>query len=184
VLVDFAREAEFAAWRAIDDVVMGGVSQSRLQRTGPGIASFTGRVSLEHGGGFASVRCAPRSWPTAGASAFVLRCRGDGHRYKFTLRVDDGFDGVQYQARFEPPRDSWADVELPLGAFAASFRGRPVPGAGPLDPARVRQLGLMISDRQAGEFELQVQWIGALTPTCGHPHPGPLPQAGEGVKRE
>jgi NADH dehydrogenase [ubiquinone] 1 alpha subcomplex assembly factor 1 len=165
VLVDFARDADLAAWRAIDDVVMGGVSCSRLQRAAPGIASFTGRVSLEHGGGFASVRCAPQAWPTAGASAFVLRCRGDGHHYKFTLRVDDGFDGVQYQARFEPPRDAWTDVELPLVAFTANFRGRPVPGAPALDPARVRQLGLMISDRQAGEFELQLQWIAAaLTP--------------------
>jgi len=165
VLFDFAREADLAAWRAIDDVVMGGVSCSRLQRTAPGVTSFTGHVSLEHGGGFASVRCAPQVWPTAGASAFVLRCRGDGHHYKFTLRVDDGFDGVQYQARFEPPRDSWTDVELPLGEFAASFRGRPVPGARPLDPARVRQFGLMISDRQAGKFELQLQRIASLTLT-------------------
>jgi NADH dehydrogenase [ubiquinone] 1 alpha subcomplex assembly factor 1 len=164
VLVDFARDADLAAWRAVDDVVMGGVSQSRLQRTAPGVASFIGTVSLEHGGGFASVRCAPRDWSTDGASAFVLRCRGDGHRYKFTVRVDDGYDGVQYQARFEPPRDAWTDLELPLGAFAASFRGRPVPGAGPLDPARVRQLGLMISDRQAGAFELQLRGIAALTP--------------------
>jgi hypothetical protein len=165
VLVDFARDADLAAWGPIDDVVMGGVSQSRLRRTAPGVASFAGIVSLEHGGGFASVRCAPRAWPTAGARAFVLRCRGDGHRYKFTLRIDDGFDGVQYQARFEPRRDAWTDVELPLDAFAASFRGRPVPGAPPLDPARVRQFGLMISDRQAGAFELQLRWIAALTLT-------------------
>jgi hypothetical protein len=162
VLVDFARDGDLAAWSPVDDVVMGGVSHSRLQRTAPGVASFTGTVSLEHGGGFASVRCPPRDWPTTGASAFVLRCRGDGHQYKFTVRTDDGYDGVQYQARFEPPRDTWTDLELPLDAFAASFRGRPVPGAGPLDPARVRQLGLMISDRQAGAFELQLQRIGVI----------------------
>jgi hypothetical protein len=161
VLVDFARDADIAAWAPVDDVVMGGVSQSRLQRTAPGIASFIGIVSLKHGGGFASVRCAPRAWSTAGARAFVLRCRGDGRRYKFTLRTDDGFDGVQYQASFEPPRAAWTDVALPLDAFAASFRGRPVPGAPALDPARVRQFGLMISDRQAGAFELQLQWIAA-----------------------
>jgi hypothetical protein len=35
-----------------------------------------------------------------------------------------------------------------------------VPDTSPLDPAQVRQLGLMISDRQAGPFELLVDWIG------------------------
>ena len=72
-----------------------------------------------------------------------------------------GFDGVQYQARFHPPRGEWAEVELPVARFVAVFRGRPVPGAGPLDPARIRQLGFMVSDRQAGPFELLLEWIDA-----------------------
>jgi monofunctional biosynthetic peptidoglycan transglycosylase len=29
-----------------------------------------------------------------------------------------------------------------------------------LDPAAVRQVGLLIADRQAGPFELAVRWIG------------------------
>ena len=91
-------------WHAIDDVVMGGVSQSTLQRYSRGIACFGGVVLLEHGGGFASVRTEPRKWNTAGAQAFVVRCRGDGRRYKFTVRTDDGLDGVQYQSRFAVAR--------------------------------------------------------------------------------
>jgi hypothetical protein len=38
-----------------------------------------------------------------------------------------------------------------------------VPGAPPLDPGRVRALGLMLSDGQAGAFELLVDWIAAET---------------------
>ena len=159
-LLDFDDAAELATWRPIDDVVMGGVSRSSLTQSAPGIARFSGLVSLDHGGGFASVRTQARVWPKAGVAAFVLRCRGDGGMYKFTVRVDDGFDGVQYQARFVPPRDEWTTVVLPLAEFVASYRGRPVPGARPVDPAQVRQLGLMISDRQAGPFELLVDWIG------------------------
>lgn len=159
-LIEFEQDTDFEAWRAIDDVVMGGVSRSTLQRYAPGIASFSGIVSLDFGGGFASVRTQPRAWATAGTESFVLRCRGDGRQYKFMVRVDDGFDGVQYQARFSPPRGQWVELDLPVDRFVASFRGRPVPGAGPLDPARIRQLGFMISDRQAGPFELLVEWIG------------------------
>ena len=160
-LVDFACSDATMDWHPIDDVVMGGVSQSALQPYSPGVACFRGVVSLEHGGGFASVRTAPRKWNTAGARAFVVRCRGDGRQYKFTVRTDDGLDGVQYQSRFQPPQGKWAEVELPITSFAASFRGRPVAGAGPLDAAMVRCIGLMVSDRQAGRFELLLEWIDA-----------------------
>ena len=107
-LVDFATTTPFDAWQPIDDVVMGGVSRSQFKQASHGIASFSGLVSLDHGGGFASVRTKPQAWATGGAEAFMLRCRGDGRQYKFTVRADDGFDGVQYQARFAPPRSEWA----------------------------------------------------------------------------
>jgi hypothetical protein len=135
------------------------VSRSTFKQAARGIASFCGVVSLDYGGGFASVRTRPQAWATGGAESFRLHCRADGRQYKFTMRTDDGFDGVQYQARFAPPQDEWTTVVIPVTDFTASFRGRPVPGAPPLDPARIRQLGLMISDRQAGPFELLVDWI-------------------------
>ena len=160
LLLDFDDPLEVAAWRPVDDVVMGGVSSSGFAIAEPGIARFSGRVSLENSGGFASVRTPPRDWQTAGAGAFVLRVRGDGKQYKFTLRTGDGFDGIQYQARFQPPPGEWTEIRLPVAAFVASFRGRTVPFAPALDPARVRVLGLMISDRQAGEFELLIDRIG------------------------
>lgn len=159
-LLDFDDPADAALWRPVDDVVMGGVSRSTFGLAAPGIARFAGHVSLENSGGFASVRTPSRAWDAAGARAFVLQVQGDGRQYKFTLRTGDGFDGIQYQARFQPPAGAWTCVRLPVEAFAASFRGRPVPAAPALDPAQVRTLGLMISDRQAGAFELLVDRIG------------------------
>lgn len=159
-LTDFGSDDELALWQPIDDVVMGGVSRSSFTHAAPGVARFAGRVSLENSGGFASVRTRPAARDTAGALAFWLRVRGDGHAYKFTLRLDDGFDGVLYQQRFTPPAGEWCELRLPVESFGASFRGRPVPGAPPLAPERVRTLGLMISDRQAGPFELLLAWVG------------------------
>jgi hypothetical protein len=163
VLLDFDDDVEIALWTPVNDVVMGGMSRSAFELAAPGIARFRGVVSLENSGGFASVRTAPRGWNSSGASAFVLRVLGDGHAFKFTLRTDDGFDGVQYQSRFTPPAGEWQEARLAVASFAATFRGRIVPGPAPLDPARVRALGLMISDRQAGPFELLVDWIGVET---------------------
>ena len=158
-LLDFEDPAELALWRPVDDVVMGGVSHSWFDLTEPGTARFAGSVSLENSGGFASVRTIPRAWDTEGAVAFLLRVRGDGHHYKFTLRTNDGFDGIQYQARFAPPAGEWTDVRLTVDTFVATFRGRRVPLAPRLDAGSVRALGLMISDKQAGGFELLVDRI-------------------------
>jgi NADH dehydrogenase [ubiquinone] 1 alpha subcomplex assembly factor 1 len=159
-LVDFEDPGNVRLFRPIDDVVMGGRSSSRLEAGPAGVARFVGHVSLENNGGFASVRSAPRDWQLAGAMAFALRVRGDGRTYKFTLRVDDGFDGLQYQARFTAT-PVWTEIRLPLASFAASFRGRLVPEAPPLDPARIRTIGLMLSDRQDGDFELLIASIEA-----------------------
>ena len=163
VQLDFDDDADITQWMTVNDAVMGGVSRSAFERAGPGIARFRGVVSLENSGGFAAVRTSPRPWNSAGASAFVLRVLGDGRVYKFTVRTDDGFDGIQFQSRFTPPAGEWHEARLPVASFAATFRGRIVPGSAPLDPARVRALGLMISDRQAGPFELLVDWIGVET---------------------
>jgi hypothetical protein len=159
-LFRFDTDASVAAWQAIDDVVMGGVSRSRLHYDPAGHAVFDGVVSLENRGGFASVRSRPSTLGVPGALDYVIEARGDGRRYKLNLRTDDGFDGVNYQAGFAPPT-AWSVLRLPIASFRASFRGRPVAGAPPLDPARVRQIGLMIADRQAGPFALAVRSIAA-----------------------
>jgi hypothetical protein len=159
ILFDFASAASVAEWSSIDDSVMGGVSRSRLRFAG-GHAVFEGSVSLNHNGGFASVRSRPRDLGLPGAGHYVLQLRGDGKRYKLNLRADDSFDGINYQAAFVTTAETWTLLRLPLSLFAPSFRGRPVPDAPPLDPARVRQLGLIITDRQAGPFALDIRTIG------------------------
>jgi NADH dehydrogenase [ubiquinone] 1 alpha subcomplex assembly factor 1 len=87
--------------------------------------------------------------------------RGDGKRYKLNLRTSDGFDGVVYQAAFETQPGAWLTAELPLSDFAPRLRGRPASGM--LDRAHVSSLGLLISDRQAGPFRLEVEPIAATS---------------------
>lgn len=94
--------------------------------------------------------------------AYLLTVWGDGHTYKLNLRIDSGFDGVNYQAAFTPASGLWTQVVLPLATFDPNFRGRRVPGAPPLQPAEVKQVGLMISDRQAGAFRLLVKTLEAV----------------------
>lgn len=158
----FDRPEAVAAWSAIDDRVMGGVSRSALRFDPVGHAVFSGQVSPDHNGGFASVRAAVSPPPTGDVDAIELVVRGDGHRYKLNLRTDRGFDGVSYQAAFAPPAGVWVRLRLTIDAFQPSWRGRAVPDAPPLRGARIEQVGLMIADRQFGPFALAIATIRAL----------------------
>jgi hypothetical protein len=160
VLFDFADPHTAQEWRAIDDRVMGGVSRSTLRHDAAGHAVFEGTVSLARGGGFASVRSSPGDRGHGEAEVCVIEVRGAPKPFKLSLLTDDGFDSLNYQASFAPKGTDWQTLHLPLADFRASFRGREVTNAPPLDPARIRQVGLMIAARQPGAFALDIRRIG------------------------
>ena len=148
-------------WSSIDDVVMGGISRSRME-VEDGVAVFRGVLSLENNGGFASVRSRPADHDLSGFRAISVRVRGDGHRYMLRLRTSASFDGVSYEAPFEPGDDEWTTVVIPFDAFRATYRGRLVRDYPALDPSRVKTFGIMIADKQEGPFRLEVESISAV----------------------
>lgn len=160
VLFDFTDPNVANAWHAIDDRVMGGFSRSSLRSAPGGHAVFEGEVSLERNGGFASIRSSPGDRGLTGAETCLIEVRGDPKQFKLSLLTDDGFDSLNYQAKFSPADSTWQTLRLPLASFGASFRGREVPDVPPLDPARIRQVGLLIAARQVGPFALQIRRIG------------------------
>jgi monofunctional biosynthetic peptidoglycan transglycosylase len=139
--------------QVINDDVMGGQSRSKLLRTATGLL-FEGEVSLANGGGFASFRAPLRLPPDV--AALTVACRGDERRYRFVLRTDEGRGAAQYQAPFVAPR-SWTTLRFVTGHFVARFRGRPVE-APPLSFADVRAFGLLISERQSGPFQVELEF--------------------------
>jgi monofunctional biosynthetic peptidoglycan transglycosylase len=160
-LFDFQAATNSPAWEVVNDDVMGGVSTSQFQVLTNGCAVFSGTVRLENNGGFASVRSAPVRENLTGLTAFVLRVRGDGRRYKLTVRTDAGFDTPLYQCAFTTRRGEWEEHRLAFSDFVRTFRGRVLTDVPPLNPARVNSVGFLISDKQAGPFRLEIGWIKA-----------------------
>ncbi len=160
-LFDFHTRTDAAAWQVVNDDVMGGVSTCSFTVTND-VAVFRGEVSLENNGGFASVRSLPARHDLAGCDTFVIRVRGDGHRYKFTARTDPSFDSAIYQIVFPTKKGEWEEHRLPMKDFVPTFRGSVLSGEPPLDPAKVTSVGFLISDKQAGAFRLEVAWIKTL----------------------
>lgn len=161
LLFDFSTDRDIDAWMPVNDVVMGGVSHGKLEATGNGTAAFTGFVSLEQGGGFASVRSRPHPYDLSAHAELELRVRTDGRRYKINLRTDVRSNGILYTAIIQARAGDWQTVRLPFEDFRPTFRGRASPEAAPLDLSGVTSLGLMISDRQSGPFCLELATIGA-----------------------
>ncbi len=159
-------------WGAVDDVVMGGVSDSQLVLMTEG-AEFRGNVSTSNNGGFASVRT--RNFePAIDLSNFTgveLRVKGDGQRYKFLLRSDVGWDAVGFAHSFDTVAGEWMTVRVPFGEMVPVFRAKTLKDGSRLNAKMVRSLQLMLSKFEydgvlnptfrAGEFSLMVRSIGA-----------------------
>lgn len=141
-------------WIIVNDDVMGGRSSARIEATDSGIR-FTGDLSLENNGGFSSTRHLLAEPPT-GMDGVRVELKGDGRDYQLRLRQERRFDGVAWSAPFGTDGE-WQTVEIPFSEFEPVFRGRSVPQAGPVDAAAVTQIGIMLADKQAGPFTLEIR---------------------------
>jgi monofunctional biosynthetic peptidoglycan transglycosylase len=165
-IIDFANPEE-VRWTIVNDGVMGGLSTSDLELTAEGTTLFTGYLSLENNGGFASVRAAFEDMDLSEFEGVRARIRGDGRSYQIRWRLDGSFDGVSYAAEFETTTGEWTEIDLPFERFQPTFRGRVPRGVGPLDPARIRQMGILIGDKREGSFKLEMAWIKAYVGNSG-----------------
>lgn len=161
IILDFT-EKTTDSWQAVDDRIMGGCSQSHPKYIDGIGLRFTGNVSLENNGGFASIRSVPGRYDLTQYSGLKLRLRGDGKSYKLSLRTDLFFDGISYLSTFATEKDTWQDVCLPFEAFAPTHHGIELSTVAPLDTGNITSFGLFISGRQEGPFQLDIAWIGGI----------------------
>ncbi len=166
-------------WGAVDDVVMGGVSESGI-RLMPGYAVFSGNVSTDNSGGFASVRTRnfDPSLDLSNYRGIELRIKGDGQRYKIFARTEAKWDGVGYAFSFDTKPQEWMTIQVPFRDLVPIFRAKTVADAQPIDLSQICSFQLMLSkfeyDRQLnprftpGLFSLEIESIvaydGRITP--------------------
>lgn len=161
LVFDFTKPDDRNQWRPINDTVMGGVSASQLETTKEGFALFTGTVSLENNGGFASLQSKPSAYDFIGYEGIAIRVKGDGKRYKFSLKSNIFLDSPRYEAAFTTDQGVWATVTIPFNTLVPTFRGRVLTNETPLDISKVKSFSFLISDKQAGPFRLEIDWVKA-----------------------
>jgi Complex I intermediate-associated protein 30 (CIA30) len=175
-LFDFTEPDQdlLSAWMAVNDGVMGGVSDSALQIVN-GRAFFKGNVSIDRGGGFASIRTQnfnpPLDLSNYQGISLKVRGSGAGQRYKLFLRPSEQWDGISYGYSFDTNANSFSDLRIPFSNLMPVKRAKIVNDAPPLERRQVSSIQIMLSKFEydgglnpsfrPGEFELELCSIGA-----------------------
>lgn len=155
---DFSELDAVGAWQIVNDDVMGGVSQADWFQEDEYVV-FTGDVSLENNGGFASVRVGFRPSDISDYDGVALKVRGDGQTYAFGLRDRSRFEHrLQFETTLSDA-DEWETIFIPFEDLTATWFGRDVPNANPYDPSAARGMTLIISDGYEGEFRIEIESI-------------------------
>jgi NADH dehydrogenase [ubiquinone] 1 alpha subcomplex assembly factor 1 len=161
-LFDFASPNAAQKWQAVNDGVMGGVSEGRFKITDDETLQFSGTLSLENNGGFASVRTKPAELNIKAGDVIVVRVKGDGREYVLNLYTKSRQMAFSYRAPLPTTKDEWTEVAVPLKEFIPTAFGRRVQGMGQVEPSQINGMGFMLSDKKPGPFTMQVDSVSVL----------------------
>jgi hypothetical protein len=149
-------------WSVVNDTVMGGVSSGQLV-VDDGPLVFSGELSLDNNGGFASIRRSviePRvaaKWSGQPGPRIVVE--GDGRTWAVEVRTDDPAEG--WIASLPTSPDSITDATIPWTTFEPVTRFLdPREVDGPLDVRRIVSIAFYLVDGIEGPFRLGLVSIG------------------------
>lgn len=160
-VTDFSDAGAAKRWVSVNDNVMGGVSTGKFRISNDKTLEFSGKLSLENRGGFASIRTNPENLGLEGYDTIAVRVRGDGRTYYLDLRSSTLFGAASYRAPLNTQEDTWQEIRIPLRDFKYSAFGTPIAGAEPITAGEVRSVGFTVADKKAGPFRLEVARIAA-----------------------
>lgn len=160
-LFDFVAVGSSDGWSVVNDTVMGGVSSGELAEI-DGVLVFSGELSLDNNGGFASVRSPMIDQQSAAAWASRVGPRievdGDGRTWTVEVRTD-GVEGG-WISTLSTSSDAVTDTVLPWTSFVPVSRFLdPREADGPLDPSRLSTIAFYLVDGVEGPFRLGIRSI-------------------------
>ena len=147
-------------WSIVNDNVMGGISNSDLYITDENNLMFFGNVSLKNNGGFDSSRLGFGKGKLKNIKSFQIRLKGDGKKYKFRLR--ESYRSSNYSTDFDTKSGIWTSIEILVSDLNPMFMGYYSRNAKKLEIENISSLGFQISDKQEGEFKLEIMHVKAL----------------------
>ena len=147
-------------WRVVNDDVMGGLSKSELIRIDKNkFYTFRGDISLDNNGGFASIRSPQKEYNFRNYKGIEIKFRGDGKIYGITLSEDYRFTGFYYHHSFLTRIDEWSILQIDFNHFLPEYFGKPFEYSRKVDVEDIKEISVVISDKQEGSFKLDIDYI-------------------------
>ena len=161
MLIDFTDKKAGHQMNVVNDGVMGGLSRGTIEMTDNDSLLFKGNISLQNNGGFSSFRIAGKLWDLSAWKGVEILVKGDGRTYGLRATTDETFlrSSVSFTADFKTVKDEWVKLQIPFSKMKASWRGRKLDRN--FDPAQIKGLGIILADKQAGKFALEIKSISA-----------------------
>ncbi|MGF1788614.1 CIA30 family protein [Photobacterium swingsii] len=155
IMIDLTRPNEHQQWKATNDNVMGGVSQGQLTFDDES-SRFWGEISLDNNGGFSSINRAIDDPLPPKVDRVAVSFIGDGRRYQLRLATWKNGNKITYKHEFTTIKGQQQEKAFDLNKFQAVFRGRLINNAPELTAQDIKQVGLLIADKQPGPFALNL----------------------------
>jgi NADH dehydrogenase [ubiquinone] 1 alpha subcomplex assembly factor 1 len=154
---DFTKDAAMNNWYVVNDGVMGGLSEGKMEINKEGQGVFSGTISLENYGGFSSVRYRlPEPIGTKDYKEVVLKIKGDGKEYQFRI-TDEIRKRYSYIKSFTT-NGSWQEIPIPLDVFYPSYRGRSLDLPN-FNGDILQEITFLIGNKKAEKFVLRIDSI-------------------------
>ena len=69
---------------------------------------------------------------------------------------------ASYSCDFKSLKDKWVELNIPINDFKATWRGYYYSDFPDIDSEKINSIGLQISDKQEGDFKLEIEYIKAI----------------------
>ncbi len=145
-------------WRIVNDGVMGGLSSSKVNVEDDKII-FSGNVSIENNGGFASLRSPIKDYNFENFSGIEIKIKGDGKRYSISMKETTYFSGYFYTSTFETKKDEWVTIKISFDQSKLYYFGKELKPDKKIPLYNIKEISLLIGDKQEGSFNAEIEYI-------------------------
>ncbi len=139
-------------WTIVNDGVMGGLSSSEIIETEEKTLIFSGLVSLENNGGFASVRYND-NFKVNKDTKLKIKLIGDSKDYQIRIK-SSRFTRYSYTKTIQTSSDIQTII-IPLNEFSAQFRGFNIDKEN-FNYNRLQEIGFLIGNKKSEKFRLEI----------------------------
>ena len=154
--IDFGTNEIQEGWQVVNDGVMGGLSQGRINYDESAV-KFFGTLSLENNGGFSWAQYGLRNTINGDENHFKLRIKTDDHNYSITARVTND-RSYHYESKPICTNGEWQEITIATSSMIKTWRGRTFEEY--LDVSvELSEIGLILKDKKEGAFSVDLDWI-------------------------